>query len=889
MEGQPLVRKTKQIIIDGNNIGENPANIWRGLGFVSGNNSSRLLMDYKTNFPEVYDEILKLLFQQGYGAGLSHLKLEMGSDVNSSSGTEPCTKRYSDVKANVHRGAGFQLACDAKKINPNLTLDLLRWGEPHWVTEAFRKGGIEGGYEARYKWFRETLQSAYDTFGLEFDYISPDANEPEKADTNWIIWFSEKLKKEKNPPYDFSKIKIVASDEVGSRTIASEMMRNKRLRNAVDVIGLHYTTYGDINTLQLHDEFHKEIWYSEGIAPCNIPWLSCRADGNGMTGRNGALDVANRIINSFPHGQMVMYEFQPAVSAYYDGSCYAPKQLITANEPWSGNYRIDIGLWVSAHFTKFARAGWRIIPDSCFGDGEEDHAIWNTTHNYMSMISPDKKHLTMIFSNDSNIPRSYFVIVKNLPELSDTVYTVETSGNNDPYGFDDNWFMANQRTKLRRMDGEAGFTVVVKPYSIVTATTMEIDYIRGDEAFTKEIPESKRLLFPYVDDFDYPTKKMENRGNAPLYTTDQGGAFEVVRSKKGCFLEQKITKDILPTNWRFRGTPNPITCLGDDKWSNYQAIIEAVFDSDSPSNYVGVGIRYNSAVTCPETSESGLCLRLYADGKWELRYMNDVLKDGIVKDFQYDMPHKIGIGAIDTLVLCFADGHSLYETKLDDIPLIRSGRVSLCSAYYQNRFANLTIQPIDIPLPMQLYCYREDCMSPMVRYLKDEVQGTWKLNGMASYQFYNRTCAESSAGAMMEIRFYGCGIHLLGVAKELDAVIWIDGQLYSSSYQVTESRYREAFFSLEHIHLGWHTLRLGVRHGQLFFDCFEIPTNDVWAEYDTEHFPPDPKGETESFGQKKGINLRNATVPLAGAAAAGAAIAFGVGKLGKIIKRKMNR
>ena len=374
MENQKLVRKTKQIIIDGNQIGEHPANIWRGLGFVSGSNSSRLLMDYKTNFPEVYDEILKLLFQEGYGAGLTHLKLEMGSDVNSSSGTEPCIKRYPDMKANVHRGAGFQLACDAKKINPHLTLDLLRWGEPHWVTEAFRKGGIEGGYEARYKWFRETLQSAYDTFGLEFDYISPDANEPEKTDANWIIWFSEKLKKEKKPPYDFSKIKIVASDEAGSRTIASEMMRNKRLRNAVDVIGLHDTTYGDSNTVQLHDEFQKEIWYSEGIAPCNIPWFSCRADGNGMSGRNGALDVANRIINSFPHGQMVMYEFQPAVSAYYDGSFDAPKQLITANEPWSGYYRIDIGLWVSAHFTKFARAGWRIIPDACFGDGEEDHS-----------------------------------------------------------------------------------------------------------------------------------------------------------------------------------------------------------------------------------------------------------------------------------------------------------------------------------------------------------------------------------------------------------------------------------------------------------------------------------------------------------------------------------
>lgn len=95
---------------------------------VTGNNSSRLLLDYKSEHPDRYNEILEYTFGK-HGIGVNFLKLEMGSDVNSSSGTEPCVKRYEDEKADVTRGAGYQLAADAKKINPDLELDMLWWSD----------------------------------------------------------------------------------------------------------------------------------------------------------------------------------------------------------------------------------------------------------------------------------------------------------------------------------------------------------------------------------------------------------------------------------------------------------------------------------------------------------------------------------------------------------------------------------------------------------------------------------------------------------------------------------------------------------------------------------------------------------------------------------------
>mgnify|MGYP000632891641 CR=1 FL=1 len=281
-------------------------------------------------------------------------QLELGADINSSSGTEPATKRSANEPADVTRGAGFQFAADAKAINPDITVDFLRWGEPGWVTHAFTISQ-ENGLSARYRWYKETLDAAYAVYGLKFDYISADQNETDTPDEAWILYLRYRLDHETNAPYDYSKIKIIASDEVGSRNIAEQMVDNSVLRNAVDVIGLHYTTFGDSYTNLLNEAYGKEIWYSEGIAPCNVPELTVQADQSGLIGRNGPIDVANRIINSYYNGKMTMYEFQPAVASYYNGSCYSPKQLIRAWEPWSGHYVLDIGFWMAMHFSRFSQ------------------------------------------------------------------------------------------------------------------------------------------------------------------------------------------------------------------------------------------------------------------------------------------------------------------------------------------------------------------------------------------------------------------------------------------------------------------------------------------------------------------------------------------------------
>ena len=61
----------KQVLVDGSTTNMDEGTVYRGLGVITGNNSSRLLMDYKAKNPKAYWEIMNLLFKPDYGAGLT--------------------------------------------------------------------------------------------------------------------------------------------------------------------------------------------------------------------------------------------------------------------------------------------------------------------------------------------------------------------------------------------------------------------------------------------------------------------------------------------------------------------------------------------------------------------------------------------------------------------------------------------------------------------------------------------------------------------------------------------------------------------------------------------------------------------------------------------------
>src|SRR5690606_7809011 len=126
-EARQAAASVVNVLLDGNDIKADNKNglTFKGFGVLSANSTSALLLDYKTQHPEVYEEMLQILFG-GDNPIMTQVKIEMGNDRNNSTGPDPATMRTEDEEANVRRHPGFQLAADAKAINPELKVSILR-------------------------------------------------------------------------------------------------------------------------------------------------------------------------------------------------------------------------------------------------------------------------------------------------------------------------------------------------------------------------------------------------------------------------------------------------------------------------------------------------------------------------------------------------------------------------------------------------------------------------------------------------------------------------------------------------------------------------------------------------------------------------------------------
>ncbi|HEY5956850.1 MAG TPA: hypothetical protein VIV60_09870, partial [Polyangiaceae bacterium] len=159
---------TTAVSIDGTNIVSTNVNglTFKGFGVLSANGTSELLMDYKSERPERYAELLKILFG-GTSPIMTQVKIEMGNDRNNSTGPDAATMRLASEAANVQRDPSFQLAADAKKVNPNLKVSILRWNAPGWVKSN----------DNVYTWYKNTILAAYRSYGYMVDYVNPGVNE----------------------------------------------------------------------------------------------------------------------------------------------------------------------------------------------------------------------------------------------------------------------------------------------------------------------------------------------------------------------------------------------------------------------------------------------------------------------------------------------------------------------------------------------------------------------------------------------------------------------------------------------------------------------------------------------------------------------------------------
>ncbi len=780
-----------------------PNRLWRGVGMVSGNNSSRLLLDYRALHKEAYFQLLHHIFSEE-GLGVSLLKLEMGADINSSSGTEPCVMRSATETVDVTRGAGYQLAADARTVCPNVQLDMLFWSEPRWVSDS------DNVYEARYRWYKETLCAAWNTYGLRFQFVSANRNE-RAIDADWIIYLHEHLQAETDAPYDFSQIRIVAADEENAWHIAEQMLANPRLRDAISVIGSHYTSHSTPEAKLLAETYGKELWFSEGCPPASYTEGIRRFDGSGLLGINGILDVANRILAMVPLGEMTLYEFQPVVAAYYDGVTYCHKQLITANEPWSGHYELDAGYYMALHFSRFLRPGWAVLPNASHCNGEkggDGHALVHTTKSFLSLADPATGDFTTIIINETDTPQTYALHVLGFRPVP--LHIWETYGSvAEPLTAHLCKHVGILEPLLPQSPTEPfSYEITLRPASMVTLTTL------SKEATPLPTPSapSEVLELPYHDNFSYPEQASDflaSRGGAPYFTTDQGGAFEITSPSR--LLVQQILPETKAEEWG--GTPLPTTNLGDDRWFHYgvRTAVRLAPGNSPNDNYAGIGLRYSLACN----GMSGYSLLLFEDNTWQLRANETVLRFGSAP---------IPTDASDFRQLCLIAHAGHITAWIDDMPvadydasesgqaILGAGRMALYSSYDHNAFS--FVEAFPTPTTGSPYIRRIDDTDLAFSY-----EGEWEHRTMNGFISYRRTCSIGKEADGLRCAFSGTSIGLFGEnASPTRLRILLDDNILFENYMIPASGARELFFYQDGLPVGEHVLQLTVLTGTLVLD-----------------------------------------------------------------------
>ncbi len=711
---------------------------FKGIGAVTSNGMSRLLYDYPENIRE---DILDLLFLPSFGASFHTLKVEIGSDANGTGGTEPSHMR-SRSDFDISRGVGLKMARAAKDRNAAIILDAIRWGTPAWTT---------GSYNDKYLYYLNFLRGAKDKYNLDFDYLAPDENEGD-YDIPWVVDILR-------PGLDrdgFSNVCLTGADSTEEWNIAAMVQGNPDLRNTLAAITRHYKQ----DSPQEAKDCGLPIFNTEDLAPFRNKF-------------EYALMMAYKIIRSYVSGRMVQYVMHPVIESMYDSVPYSYKAILAADSPWSGHYTIEPGLWVTAHFTQFAKPGWRFIDCAC-----------TSSYGISSLCLKDPENSGLS------------IILLNLRETEEEICI-------DISGFDISvlkcWITNEEKQFIRISDliRKGGkFSLAIPGKSIVTLTTTS-GQRKGSDYLS--IPPQSDFILPYSDDFSTYEK-----GAQPCYAVDQGGAFEIGESDGRKCLQQVITRDLKPVDWERRPTPPPFTLLGSELLTNCITTIRFRFEELSQSackNYVMLGLRANWAPARWDFPQS-YNLRLYEDGRWLLSNGFTALRAGCIDNFNPLSWHTVSVKSVYEKVYASIDRNNIAEVTDH---ALSSGNIVIGSSYSLVSFSDFSIEPVG-KLPAA--CRRFNILDSRIK-----CSSGWSEAGSNPDNYFRTLLSAGRRGENITFSFSGTSLSVIGIQGEGlgKSAVYIDGKEYGSADQFSMSpRSRVSIFSVNDLSQEKHDVRIDV-------------------------------------------------------------------------------
>jgi chitodextrinase len=883
-----------EIVVNGDHVLADNKNglTFKGLGVISGNSTSNLLMDYKAESPDQYWQLIDVLFGGEYPL-LDHVKMEMGSDTNNSTGAEAATMRTAEEYADASRSPGFQLAADAKTVNPKVKVSFLRWNMPQWVQTPWAAGT---GNDEMYTWYKETILDAYEKYGYMVDYVSPDTNETTNPDVAFVKWYKDAITTDtdfSNVRYGipveeqaaveaaYKSIKIVASDENTSLKIGPALLGDADLFDAVDAVGYHYNTddrregapdsvtfqpYTKLATGQNSFNEDKEVWYSEGTGSFGFTDYrvnNTEGPGGASTGIGGvqsALDLANRVVKGYANSKRTHYIFQPAIGSFYEGAQYSHKELLSARDPWSGAIHYDAAIYVMQHFTRFATTGWenddntagiwRTIPQASYSgvSGTENVDGANGAASYMTLADPKKTDFSTVVVNDSDQTKTYRITTENM-DLGDdqTLEAWETRA----AGADESYDSSFMRLADAMQPGDDGYyTATVRPRSIVTLTTLDRS---ADPTTAERVPESVERTVLDTD----ATGKNRNTDDGMLYADDfeyaeeagvQVGVDNGARKQQVDYLASRGNEPRYFVDqsgaWQVGESPaggNAMYQLMDQSMKDTKA-----WNPRTPNTLLGdfrwqnYTAKVDVAFPDPAGGLASLGIRQQQGmGVGDAAYNVRIQPSGAWTFYRHDsavasgtVPAKgeytLAVQGAGSTVTTSIDG-AVVSTFVDPKPEL-GGRVNLGSGFFSTAFDDLTIEKVPGFAPYASALI--DNMDSAVAY-----EGAWnhKSSGGDAMDWHRSTSTGSAAGASFTVPFSGTGIDVIG-GNDGGAIVdvFVDGKPLADDAPTASSGKRLATYSLRGLADGDHTAKFVLVSGSLVVDAFHSVSGDVDGPVDTK-------------------------------------------------------
>lgn len=654
-----------------------------GIGIVNGGGATSVLLK---DYPEPQrSQILDLVFKPKFGASVSALLVEIPGDGNATQGSMPS---HMHARDDLHYGRGYTwwIMREARKRNPNLSLDGAAWSAPGWIGQGEGWAEDEFWSQDAADYYLKWLEGLRDVYGLELDALGC------RNEKGVSLEFVKRLRSTLDAG-GFPNVEIHAFDNWPDWKFdfVPQMLADEEAQNAIGIIGAHVMyakpdAHASQEVQEMATQMGKPIWNTE--------------DHVYLKGFDCAISIVECFNENFIHSGATRVVNWYDIAGVYSLEPYSEDPaMILAHSPWNGHYVVRESLWGYAHYGQFTQVGWRYLDGGC--------GVLAQGGSFVTLQAPDDNYSIVIETKGATAPQQLRFQVGG--GLSETELCV---------------WRSNAREQFVRqasiMPHHGAFVLAVEPDSIYSLSTTT----GQQKGVFEDIPTFQPFPFPYYETFEEYAAPAE-RGYLPRYTADIAGAFELVDRPDGA---GKCLRQVVPRptiswapDWR------PYTILGDEAWQNYEVGADVYLN---PGDCAGVMGRVNHVGTGYGFIPKGYFLRLGDDGQCQLvvvrgkedknRLVGDAEQQALIKEGQDEGEGgELVLGAVQLPDIRPGQWHNLkmrfdgsnIAAWVDGQPVLSAthtlysrGMVGLMAGQEEQRtstpyFDNVLIKGLDAPTP----------------------------------------------------------------------------------------------------------------------------------------------------------------------------------------------